>query len=96
MGDLTSTELLKINSSPFVIEYLDETNSYPYVVPGGVHTISIINNDSAEMAFTVTLKNGKVLSSSVPARTVYTGKFNDIESIDTGGINFNLELGGVI
>ncbi len=95
MSDLSSTELLKVNLAPLVKGYLDETDAYPYVVSGGVHTVSIINNDSLELSFSVVQKDGKVLSSAVPGNTAYTGKYEVIESIDISGSSFNIELGGV-
>jgi len=95
VDDLTPVELLKTNSSPLVLAYLDETSVYPYTVPGGTHTISIINNDSLELTYTVILKSGKVLTSVVPGQMVYNGKFASIDTIDITGGNFNVELGGV-
>jgi hypothetical protein len=94
-SDLTNTELLRINSSPLVKAYLSEVDSYPFTVPGGTHTVSIINNSTIELSFTIALKNGQVLSSVVPGSSSYNGKYDAINTIDINGSDFNVELGGV-
>ena len=94
-GDLTNNELLRLNSSPLVKAYLSEADSYPFTVPGGIHTVAIINNSTIELSFTVALKDGKVLSSVVPGSSTYNGKYDDIATIDVTGSDFNIELGGI-
>ena len=76
----------------FVIEFINELNSYPYTASQEVVGISIINNNSTT-PMTVTLNTVPSVTIPIPAAGIYDDVMTPFNTVThAGGTDFDIAL----
>jgi hypothetical protein len=76
----------------YTIDFIDETDGYPYVSSTPLEGLAIINN-STTVPMTVIINTNPPLVIPIPASSEYEGEFGFFTTIShSGGVDFDIEL----
>jgi hypothetical protein len=81
-----------INDQTFL--FISDSDLYPYTLSTDAYSLSITNDDSIDLVFTITYSDGSGTPSGVvPGYKTYTGKFKVFNIINVvGSTDFNIEF----